>query len=85
MNRQGYLREYFGILIGKKAYVKIYATSREEASSLFNKNYKFDEVGNVYNSKEFEYYSPVRFKDFIQTSVINEDLRMQQLRRRGIV
>jgi len=85
IKRTGYLREYFGILIDQKGYVKIYAVSREEAINAFNKVYTYDETGNVYNAREFEYYKQCQFKNYVKVATINEDLRLQSLRKRGIV
>lgn len=85
MIKKGYVREYFGILIAKQAYVKIYATSRENAIRAFDNRYSYKEAGNVYTSKEFEFYSTTRFKQYVQAEVIGKELYMAQLANRGIV
>ena len=79
------LREYYGILLNKKGYVRIYATSKDEAVNLFDKEFGWSHCGNVYNENDFFRRKDVMFNDYVCAGMINDDLHTEYLRRRGVM
>ena len=79
------LREYYGILLNKKGYVRIYATSKDDAINLFDKEYGWHHCGNVYSENDFFRYKDTMFKDYYCAGMINFEGAYQQLRQKGVV
>lgn len=80
------MRNYVGFVIGRKSYVRIAATSKEEAERVFLREYGFNDAGNVYSEKDFErqkeYYTR---NGYVCEATLNDEARLEGLRRRGVV
>lgn len=80
------MRNYIGFVIGRRAYVRIAAESKEEAERIFLREYGFNDAGNVYPEKDFnrqkEYYDR---NGYTCEASLNEEARLKRLRRLGVV